>query len=118
VDVIGELFKLYSLATVVFCGGSLVPRGGQNILEAAAWGKVVFYGPSMEDFSDERAMLEEVGAGVTVRNGEELLRGIRELLRNPEARRRREEAARAAVAGNRGAAARHAAVIREVLGPP
>jgi len=43
VDVIGELFKVYSLATVVYCGGSMVPRGGQNILEAAAWGKVVFY---------------------------------------------------------------------------
>ncbi|HOG11315.1 MAG TPA: glycosyltransferase N-terminal domain-containing protein, partial [Smithella sp.] len=35
VDVIGELFKFYSLASVVYCGGSLVPRGGQNILEAA-----------------------------------------------------------------------------------
>ena len=51
VDVIGELFKVYSLATIVYCGGSLVPKGGQNILEAAAWGKVIFYGPSMEDFS-------------------------------------------------------------------
>jgi len=45
VDVIGELFRVYSLATVVFCGGSLVPRGGQNILEPAACGKVVLYGP-------------------------------------------------------------------------
>jgi 3-deoxy-D-manno-octulosonic-acid transferase len=41
IDAIGELFKAYSLATVVFCGGSIVPKGGQNILEAAAWGKVV-----------------------------------------------------------------------------
>jgi 3-deoxy-D-manno-octulosonic-acid transferase len=118
VDVIGELFKLYSLATVVFCGGSLVPRGGQNILEAAAWGKMVFYGPSMEDFSDERALLEGIGVGVTVRDGKELFQGIREALRDPEARRRREQAARSAVAANRGAAARHAAVIREVLEPP
>lgn len=39
VDVIGELFKVYSLATIVYCGGSLVPKGGQNILEAAAWGR-------------------------------------------------------------------------------
>ncbi|HEX7534215.1 MAG TPA: glycosyltransferase N-terminal domain-containing protein, partial [Syntrophales bacterium] len=44
IDVIGELFKVYSLASVVFCGGSLVPKGGQNILEPAAWGKVIFYG--------------------------------------------------------------------------
>ncbi|PKN86456.1 MAG: hypothetical protein CVU51_07205 [Deltaproteobacteria bacterium HGW-Deltaproteobacteria-1] len=54
VDVIGELFKIYSLGTIVYCGGSLVPKGGQNILEAAAWGRVIFYGPSMEDFSQER----------------------------------------------------------------
>ena len=76
VDVIGELFKVYSLASIVYCGGSLVPKGGQNILEAAAWGKVIFYGPSMEDFSAEKALLEEAGCGVTVRNEEELLRGI------------------------------------------
>ena len=75
VDVIGELFKVYSLATVVFCGGSLVPKGGQNILEAAAWGKVVFHGPHMDDFRDERALLEEAGAGIAVRNGGGTLRG-------------------------------------------
>ena len=67
VDVIGELFKVYSLASVVYCGGSLVPKGGQNILEAAAWGKVIFYGPSMEDFSEEKALLEEAGCGVTIK---------------------------------------------------
>ncbi len=60
-DVIGELFKLYSVATVVYCGGSLVPKGGQNILEPAAWGKVVFYGPSMDDFLEERLLLEDRG---------------------------------------------------------
>ena len=65
VDVIGELFKVYSLAAIVYCGGSLVPKGGQNILEAAAWGKVIFYGPSMEDFSQEKTLLEEAGCGIT-----------------------------------------------------
>ena len=84
VDVIGELFKIYSLATVVFCGGSLVPKGGQNLLEAAAWGKVVFHGPHMDDFRDERALLAEAGAGITVRNGEELYAGIRGLLDDPD----------------------------------
>ena len=51
-DTFGELFKVYSLGTLVFCGGSLVSKRGQNILEPAAWGKVVLYGPSMEDFLD------------------------------------------------------------------
>lgn len=115
VDVIGELFKIYSLATVVFCGGSLVPKGGQNILEAAAWGKVVFYGRSMDDFRDERALLEEAGAGIVVRDGEELYAGIRTLLDDPDLLRRKGEAGRLAVTANRGAAARYAELIAGIL---
>jgi len=80
VDVIGELFKVYSLATIVYCGGSLVPKGGQNILEAAAWGKVIFYGPFMDDFSTEAALLEDAGAGIRIRNPIELLENIAESL--------------------------------------
>jgi 3-deoxy-D-manno-octulosonic-acid transferase len=116
IDVIGILFKAYSLATVVFCGGSLVPKGGQNLLEAAAWGKVVLYGPYMEDFRDEKALIEEAGAGIVVRDGEELHAGIRVLLDNPDLLRRKGEAGRKAVAANRGAAERYAALIAEVLG--
>ncbi len=115
VDVIGELFKVYSLATVVFCGGSLIPKGGQNILEAAAWGKVVFYGPFMDDFRDERALLEDAGAGIAVRTGGELFEKIGELLANPDLLRRRGEAGRRAVAANKGAAERYADLIAEVL---
>ncbi len=115
VDVIGELFKVYSLATVVFCGGSLVPKGGQNILEAAAWGKVVCYGPHTEDFRDERALLEEVGAGIAVRDGGELFGKIGELLANPALLRQRGEAGRQAVAANKGAAARYADLVARVL---
>ena len=115
VDVIGELFKVYSLAAVVFCGGSLVPKGGQNLLEAAAWGKVVFHGPHMEDFRDEQALIEEAGAGITVANGEELFAGIVDLLNHPDRLRRKGEAGRQAVAANTGAAERYAALIEEVL---
>ena len=115
VDVIGELFKVYSLATIVFCGGSLVPKGGQNLLEAAAWGKVVFHGPFMDDFRDERALLEEAGAGITIRDGEDLYAGIRGLLDDPDLLRRKGEAGRRAVAANRGAAVRYADLIADVL---
>jgi 3-deoxy-D-manno-octulosonic-acid transferase len=115
IDVIGELFKVYSLAAVVFCGGSLVPKGGQNILEAAAWGKIVFYGPFMDDFRDERALLEEAGAGIAVRNGGELFERIRGLLENPDLLRLKGEAGRRAVAANKGAAVRYADLIAEVL---
>jgi 3-deoxy-D-manno-octulosonic-acid transferase len=111
VDIIGELFKIYSLASVVYCGGSLVPRGGQNILEAAAWGKVIFYGPSMEDFSTEKALLEEAGCGVTIKNAKELLHEIIKALENPEELRRRGEKGKAVVLANIGAAARYADLI-------
>ena len=115
VDVIGELFKVYSLAEIVYCGGSLVPRGGQNILEAAAWGKVVLYGPSMDDFSQEAALLEEAGAGVRVADARELLQRIGSLLDDPQDLRRRGEKGRAVVRANMGAANRYAQLIGRYL---
>jgi 3-deoxy-D-manno-octulosonic-acid transferase len=115
IDVIGELFKVYSVATVVFCGGSLVPRGGQNILEAAAWGKVVFYGPFMDDFGDEKVLLEKTGAGITVNDGETLYRGIVGVLSNPRLSEERGAAARDMVAANMGASKRYAELIRQAL---
>jgi len=115
VDVIGELFKAYSLATIVFCGGSLVPRGGQNILEPAAWGKVVLYGPSMEDFMDERERLETAGGGITVSDGSELLVEILNLMEDTETLRIKGGAGREMVASNTGAARRYAEMIRDHL---
>ena len=112
IDVIGELFKVYSLATVVFCGGSLVPKGGQNILEPAAWGKVIFYGPFMDDFRDERELLEKSGAGITVKSGEELLEGILKIMSDPEDLIRKGESGRDVVRSNMGAAERYAEMIR------
>ncbi len=115
IDVIGELFKIYSLATVVFCGGSLVPRGGQNILEAAAWGKVVLHGPSMEDFNDEKRLLETAGAGITVRNESELMHAIMRLMETPDELVSRGEAGRTVVMSNRGASRRYAELIASWL---
>lgn len=115
VDGIGELFRIYSLATVVFCGGSLVRKGGQNILEASAWGKVVFHGPHMEDFRDEAELLDGVGAAISVADGGELYAGIETLLDNPELLREKGEAGRRAVVAARGAAGRYAAMVRDAL---
>ena len=111
VDVIGELFKVYGLATVVFCGGSLVAKGGQNIMEAAAWGKVVLYGPFMDDFREERMLLENAGAGITVHDGDELLDAILKLMADRTAMIQRGEAGRRLVAANSGAADRYADMI-------
>ena len=115
VDMIGELFKVYSLATMVFCGGSLVPRGGQNILEPAAWGKVVLYGPSMDDFMDEKERLGMAGGGITVSNDRELLAETLKLMEDPETLRRKGAAGREIVASNGGAARRYAEMMRTHL---
>ncbi len=116
VDVIGELFKVYSLATIVYCGGSLVPKGGQNILEAAAWGKVIFYGPSMEDFSQEAALLEEAGAGIRIHNTQELSEGLLHILADPQDLLARGESGQAVVRANMGAAERYAEMVARYIG--
>ncbi len=115
VDVIGELFKIYSLASVVYCGGSLVPRGGQNILEAGAWGKTVLFGPHMDDFPEEKSLLENAGAGITVANEKELLETANNLLKNPEMLRDKGESGRAAIMKNRGAAQKYVEIIMSNL---
>ncbi len=116
IDVIGELFKAYSLATVVYCGGSLVPRGGQNLLEAAAWGKVIFYGPSMDDFSSEAALLESAGAGIRIHNAGELMEKILQTLADPQDAQKRGERGRAVVLANRGAAKRYTEMVARYIG--
>lgn len=115
VDVIGELFKVYSLAAIVYCGGSLVPKGGQNILEAAAWGKVIFYGPSMEDFSQEAALLEESGASIRIHDARELSESILQILADPQDAKRRGERGQAVVLANMGASERYAEMIAKNL---
>ncbi|MBW1695811.1 MAG: 3-deoxy-D-manno-octulosonic acid transferase [Deltaproteobacteria bacterium] len=115
VDTIGELQALYSIASVVFCGGSLVPRGGQNILEAAVWAKPVLYGPSMDDFLDAKQMIEEAGGGVQVRDGDDLAEKVIFYLNHPRQAEIMGRSAQAAVLSHKGAAQKHARVIRRVL---
>ncbi len=114
-DTFGELFKVYSIATLVFCGGSLVPRRGQNILEPAAWGKVVLYGPSMEDFADARRLLESAGAGIPVRNGEEIAAQSLRLLDDPQDLETRGNAGREALAASCGASERNMHLVRRLI---
>ncbi len=84
VDSMGDLATLYSVATFIFCGGSLVERGGHNIMEAARWGCPVFYGPSMKDFSDAKELLEAGGGGFQVNSATELGEKIRRLADDSE----------------------------------
>jgi 3-deoxy-D-manno-octulosonic-acid transferase len=118
VDTMGELQATYSIASVVFCGGSLVPLGGQNVLEAAVWGKPVLYGPSMDDFLEAKELLEDIGGGIQVADGSELAEKLIHYLSRPDVAAAAGHRARQAVLSRSGAALRHARVIHEVLSRP
>ena len=111
VDEIGELAALYGVATYVFCGGSLVPRGGHNIMEAAVHDKPVFYGPSMEDFADAARLLESVQAGFAVAGPEELASLIRYFVEHQEEYRAAGRRAGAIARAQQGSARRQAALV-------
>ncbi len=115
VDIYGELFGLYSLGTIIFCGGSLVPFGGQNILEAAVWGKPVIYGPSMEHFLEAKALLERVGAGFIVEDKDELVKTAKWLLENPDESDRLGRLARNEIESNIGSAKKQVENIFRLL---
>ena len=114
-DTMGELQAAYSVASVVFCGGSLTPLGGQNILEPAVWGKPVLYGPSMEDFLDARNLLEETCGGIEIKDGNDLAQKVLFFLTRPDQAKKTGALARQAVEMNRGSAEKHAAVVCRLL---
>jgi 3-deoxy-D-manno-octulosonic-acid transferase len=117
VDTIGELAHLYQIATAVFVGGSLVPVGGHNILEPAAHGKAIVFGPHMENFSEITETFLANGAAVRVHDEGELEEALLSLIGDPVRRARLGAAARALVVANRGAKDKTLAVIADVLPP-
>lgn len=114
-DTFGDLFKVYSVGTINFCGASLVPKGGQNPMEAAVWGKAVFYGPHMEDFIEARTLLERAGGGISVKDAADFSEKAVALLNQREFLAFLGERARRAVLESRGAAERHAGVIARMI---
>lgn len=116
-DTIGDLQSTYSIASIVFCGGSLEPLGGQNILEAAVWGKPVLYGPSMDDFLDAKALLDKTGGGIQVKDGRELAEKSLYYLTHPAEADAVGRLAKKAVMLNKGSAGKHADVIYRLLNP-
>ncbi len=81
-DTLGELADCYGLAHVAFIGGSLVPCGGHNPLEAAAFGVPVLFGPHMEDFQEIARDLTACGGAATVRSLPELKNRLETILRD------------------------------------
>jgi 3-deoxy-D-manno-octulosonic-acid transferase len=117
-DTIGELASVYRLADGAFVGGSLVPSGGHNILEPAAFGKIPVFGPSMENFAEIAARFVAADAAIQVESPEDAGVAWIELLRNPERRQKMGENAKHLVDSSRGATDRALAEISKYLDGP
>ena len=111
-DTLGELAKLYSLATIVFMGGSLIKRGGHNIVEPAMFGKPVVFGHYMFNFRDMARLFVENKAAMETRNRRELLETLKMFLSDRDKRDALGHNARKLIDGNRGATERN---ITEVV---
>jgi 3-deoxy-D-manno-octulosonic-acid transferase len=103
-DTVGELAQLYSIADVVFVGGSLSALGGHNVLEPALRGKPVLFGPHTSNFREAASILLAAGGGQVVRDAGELATELCRLLADPQLRAWRGGAAREAAASRHGAA--------------
>lgn len=115
VDTIGELAALYSMATVVIIGGSFIPHGGQNPLEALYYRKPVVFGPHMFNF---REIMEEIlknGAGVSIEKPEDLAGRLKELLEDTKRQREMGEKGYQIIVKNRGAAERNLDIAGKLL---
>jgi 3-deoxy-D-manno-octulosonic-acid transferase len=105
-NTLGELRWIYGAADLAFVGGSLVPRGGHNLLEPAAAGVPVLFGPHMFNFSEITAGLTRAGGGLLVNDAAELAERVCQLLPDRQARQTMGDAGRAFLAANRGAVQR------------
>lgn len=80
VDTVGEMLKFYAMADLIFVGGSLVPTGGHNVLEASLLRKPVLFGPYMHNFREITRLLLDAGGGRQVLGPEDLRQQVQALL--------------------------------------
>lgn len=114
-DVIGRLMDFYQISDIVFVGGSLVIKGGHNILEPASLGKPILSGQHMFNFRDIAELFLRNNAIIVVHNDEEIAVNVRELLNDASLRQALGSAGRALILQNKGATARNLELIRELL---
>jgi len=114
-DTFGELAGLYGICDVAFLGGSLVPEGGHNPLEPAAFGKPVIFGPHMDDFGEISRGLLLAGGALMVHSKGDLQERLRELLNDAALRRQIGDKGKKLIAEQQGVTSRHLEVIRQIL---
>ncbi len=114
-DTIGQLAQIYGVGDVAFVGGTLVPIGGHNLLEPAAHGLPVLFGPHTESCEEIAAALVEAGAGTRGADAEALAMRCKALATDAVERQAMGAAGRALIAAHRGATQRTAAALRALV---
>ena len=117
VNTTGELRRFYQIATVIFVGKSLVGQGGQNIVEAAASGHPVVFGPHMENFLEISRQFVAEDACVQVQDVYELRHALQDLLQDQHLREKITAAAQRVIAANVGATDRTVELMTNVIRP-
>jgi 3-deoxy-D-manno-octulosonic-acid transferase len=113
-DTIGELFNYYSAADIVFVGGSMVKKGGHNILEPASLKKPVIFGPYMFNFRSISELFLANQAALMVTDSRELADKIKELLNNDFLAKGLVERAYELIIKNRGATNKNIQIIKQL----
>jgi 3-deoxy-D-manno-octulosonic-acid transferase len=116
-DTMGEMPAYYACSDVAVIGGTFLPYGGQNLIEACALGVPVILGPSVHNFSEAARLAVECGAAIQVADASGAITAAFALLRDPARRKSMGEAGLAFSNSHRGATARHLAVIEKLLAP-
>jgi 3-deoxy-D-manno-octulosonic-acid transferase len=114
-DTVGELMNYYAIGEIVFVGGSLIKKGGHNILEPASLEKPILFGPYMFNFRDIADLFLENKAGILVYNRADLEKNIRDLLDNAHKRMELGRKARDLIWQNQGATRRNLEGILETV---
>ncbi|WP_370299746.1 lipid IV(A) 3-deoxy-D-manno-octulosonic acid transferase [Abyssibacter sp.] len=110
-DTMGELMAMFGLGQIALVGGSLVPIGGHNVLEPAALGMPVLFGPHRQSFRAAGDALVEAGGGWEIHDASTLAAQITKLWTNTETARAAGAAAREVVRRNQGAVTRAVAAV-------
>ncbi|WP_321961167.1 lipid IV(A) 3-deoxy-D-manno-octulosonic acid transferase [Paraburkholderia sp. J7] len=114
-DSMGEMGAYYAAADLAFIGGSLLPLGGQNLIEACAVGVPVLIGPHVFNFTQATADATAAGAALQVQDPADLARALRELFSDKPRRVAMGAAAAAFASRHRGATARTVDVIQALV---
>ena len=115
INTVGDLEMVYSLSNFVFVGKSLVPSGGQNMMEPAGLGKPVIFGPHTFNFKEEADLLLKNSAAKIVKTENELFKTVEFLIRDPDAAKQMGLKAQKVVNEKRGATDRNIEIIRNII---